>query len=253
MTSVRSASARALVVAVAIAALPFAASAQALPAANDLMARHDAAVGGRAAVERFSSIHQAGTFSIAAMGIEAPVDIYKSKPNKYLMKVVLGPVGEVMQGSDGKTMWLIQPQQGAVVLEGAQADAMKANADFFAGLHDASQYKSAETVELADFEGRKCYKVKLVASSGQESYEYFDAATGLRAGVLVTLESPMGKIEQTSVPTDYKDFGGIKFPTRIVSRNGQFDITITMTTVEFDNVDATTFALPDAVKALVKP
>jgi hypothetical protein len=198
-------------------------------------------------------MHQTGTFSIAAMGLDAPVDIYKAKPNKYLMKVVMGPVGEVMQGSDGNTLWVIQPQQGATILEGAQAEAMKANTDFFAGLHDASLYKSAETIELADFEGRKCYKVKLVSNSGAESYEFFDAVTGLRAGAMTSMDTPMGKVEQTSVPSEYKDFGGIKFPTRIVSRQGQFDITITMTNVEFDKVDAATFTLPDAVKALVKP
>lgn len=253
MNMIRSASTRALAAAVAIAAIPVAALAQALPAATELMARHDAAVGGRAAVEKFSSIHQTGTFSIAAMGLEAPVDIYKAKPNRYLMKVVLGPVGEVMQGSDGTTLWIIQPQQGASILDGAQAEAMKANTDFFAGLHDASLYNSAETVELADFDGRKCYKVKLVSKAGTESYEYFDAATGLRAGAMATVETPMGKVEQTSLPSEYKEFGGIKFPTRIVSKQGQFDITITMTNVEFDKVDAAIFALPDAVKALVKP
>ena len=252
MITIRFAPVRALATAVALAAFPLAARAQALPAAKDLMARHDAAVGGRAAIEKFSSMHQTGTFSIAAMGLEAPVDIYKAKPNMYLMKVVLGPVGEVMQGSDGKTLWIIQPQQGATILEGAPAEAMKANTDFFAGLHDPSLYKSAETIELADFDGRKCYKVKLVSNSGTESYEFFDASTGLRAGAMATVETPMGKVEQTSVPSDYKEFGGIKFPTRIVSKQGQFDITITMTNVEFDKVDATTFALPDAVKALVK-
>ena len=247
------ATSRAFLAAVVLAALPLAVSAQALPDAKTLMARHDAAVGGRAAMDKFSSIHQTGTFSIAAMGLEAPVDIYKAKPNKYLMKVVLGPVGEVLQGSDGKTLWAIQPQMGAVILDGAQAEAMKVNADFFSGLHDPSLYKSAETVELADFDSRKCYKVRLVSNSGAESFEYFDAATGLRAGAVQTVDGPMGKLEQTSVPSEYKDFGGIKLPTRIVSKNGQFDIAISMTSVEFDKVDESTFTLPDAIKALVKP
>jgi hypothetical protein len=253
MAPLRSAPARLLRAAVILAALPVAVRAQALPDARSLMAKHDAAVGGRAAIDKFSSIHQTGTFAIAAMGLEAPVDIYKAKPNKYLMKVVLGPVGEVLQGSDGKTLWAIQPQMGAVILDGAQAEAMKVNADFFSGLHDAALYKSAETVELTDFDGRKCYKVKLVSASGAESYEFFDAATGLRAGAMQTVDTPMGKMEQTSVPSDYKEFNGIKFPTRIVSKNGQYDIAITMTSVEFDKVEAATFALPEAIKALVKP
>lgn len=252
MTANYSASLRALL-ACSLAVFPLATHAQALPSASDLMARHDAAVGSRAAYEKHTSLHQSGIFSLAAMGLEAPVDIWKARPNLYLMKVVLGPMGEMTQGSDGKTFWTIQPQQGAKLLEGEVADAMKASTDFFAGLHDMARYKSAETIELADFEGQKCFKVKVVTSTGQESNEFFDAATGLRSGVSTTIDSPNGKIEQVSVVSDYKEFGGIKFPTRVVNRNGQFAITITMSNIEFDNVAPSTFDLPEAVKALVKP
>jgi hypothetical protein len=63
----------------------------------------------------------------------------------------------------------------------------------------------------------------------------------------------MGKIDQTSVFSDYKDAGGLKMPMKIEQKNGQFDASITFTAVEFDNVDTAVFAIPEALKAKAKP
>jgi hypothetical protein len=52
---------------------------------------------------------------------------------------------------------------------------------------------------------------------------------------------------------DYKDFGGVKMPTKRVQKLPMAEVNMEITAVEFDKVDPTTFALPDAVKALVKP
>ncbi|HEY4658999.1 MAG TPA: hypothetical protein VIH11_05785 [Gemmatimonadaceae bacterium] len=238
--------------AVALFAASRLALAQPLPSAKELMDKHDAAIGGRAALDKHTSVHQTGAVSIPAMGVEATMDVYRAKPALFLQKLVIGPMGEILQGFDGKTAWAVQAGQ-PVVLEGAQAEMTKYNSDFFGNFHDMARYKSAETVELADFDGRKCYKVRIVRNIGGEGFEFFDAATGLGAGIIVSSESPMGKVETTSVFAEYKDFDGLKFPTKITQKTPMFESTITIKTMEFDKVAPETFALPDAVKALVKP
>lgn len=254
MRRVRSTSAALSVVALlALAAAPRAASSQALPTAQELMDRHDAAVGGRAALDKHSSMRRVGAMSIPAMGMEGQIEMLQDKAGRFIQKISLGPVGEVKQGFDGKTAWVMQPGMGPMLLEGDQAKEMQRQGDFYGSLHDASNYSSAETVELADFEGRKCYKVKLVRKLGGEGFEYFDAATGLTAGVVRDLDTPAGKVQSTQIVGDYKDFDGVKIPTRIQSKNGQFDMTMSFSSVEFDKVDTAAFALPDAVKALLKP
>ena len=237
----------------ALVAAPRVAAAQALPSAKELMDRHDAAVGGRAALDKHSSIRRVGSMNIAAMGMQGQVEMMQDKTGRYIQKIQLGPVGDVQQGFDGKTAWVVQPGMGPMLLDGDQAKEMQKQGDFFGSLHDASNYASAETVELADFEGRKCYKVKLVRKVGGEGYEYFDAATGLTAGVVRDIDTPTGKVTSTQIVGDYKDFDGIKIPTKIQSKNGQFDMTMSFSAVEFDKVDTAAFTLPDAVKALVKP
>ena len=53
--------------------------------------------------------------------------------------------------------------------------------------------------------------------------------------------------------SDYKDFGGVKMPTKRVQKLPMGDVEMDITAVEFDKVDPSIYALPDAVKALVKP
>ena len=241
--------------ALALAALAVASSradAQDLPSAESLMDKHDAAIGGRSTLDKHTSMHQSGSLSIAAAGIEATIDVYRAKPTQFLQKLELGPAGEVLQGFDGKTGWAVQGGQ-AMVLDSAQTQQTRYNSDFFGNFHDMARYKSAETVELADFDGRKCYKVRLVRLAGGEGFEYFDVATGLGAGMVTNVETPMGKMEQTSIFADYRDFGGMKIPTKITQKAPIGEVVITIKTTEFDTVDAATFALPDAVKALIKP
>src|SRR3990170_1186830 len=221
--------------AVALFAASRLALAQPLPSAKELMDKHDAAIGGRAALDKHTSVHQTGAVSIPAMGVEATMDVYRAKPALFLQKLVIGPMGEILQGFDGKTAWAVQAGQ-PVVLEGAQAGMTKYNSDFFGNFHDM-----------------KRYKVRIVRNIGGEGFEFFDAATGLGAGIIVSSESPMGKVETTSVFAEYKDFDGLKFPTKITQKTPMFESTITIKTMEFDKVAPETFALPDAVKALVKP
>jgi len=234
-----------------LAVVPVAGTAQALPTASALMAKHDALTGGRAAMAKYSSIKEVGTMNIPAAGIDATMEVYKDKSGKFLQTMVLGAMGEASTGFDGTTAWQMQ-MGNASIISGDQAKAMKTQADFFSGFHDAAKYKSAETVELADFDGRKCYKVKVVLLDGTETFEYFDAATGLAAGTTRDVESPAGKITATQTLSEYKDFGGVKLPTKTTVKGGPVEVTMNIASVEFDTVAAAAFVAPDAVKALVK-
>lgn len=227
---------------------------QALPDGKALLAKHVAALGSRQVLDTHTSVHQSGTFSMAAMGIEGALHIYRAKPAKYLQQITLGALGEMAQGFDGTTAWAIQPMQGPSVLSGEQAAQAKTQADFYADFPDVNSYTTIETIAAEDFEGRKCYKVKLVRAGVPEVMEYFDAETGLAAGAVRTLENPqIGKVDIITVFADYKDQGGIKMPGKIIQKTPQGDVVLTFTTVEWDKVDASVFNLPDAVKAMIKP
>jgi hypothetical protein len=228
------------------------ARAQALPSAKSLLEKHDAAVGGRSAMEKHSSMHESVALSIVAMNVSGTMETYHAKPNLYLLKQNFAG-GEVLTGYDGTTAWIIAPGQGAQVLDSATAAALKGQADFLGDYYDPARIKAAETVEITDFEGQRCYKVKITHKDDSEAMIYFDSASGLRAGQSQSAKMMGQDMQSTMVMSDYKDFGGIKMPTKRIQRLPMAEVVMNITSVEFDKVDPSTFALPDAVKALVKP
>lgn len=228
------------------------ARAQALPSAKSLLEKHDAAVGGRAAMDKHTSMHQTVALSIAAMNVTGTMETFHAKPDLFLLKQNVAG-GEVTTGFDGKTGWVLAPGQPPQVLDSATTVQLKEQADFFGDYYDPSRLKSAETLEITDFEGQRCYKVKIVHKDDSEATIYLDSATGLRAGQTQTAKMMGQEMLSTMTMKDYKDFGGIKMPTKRVQKLPMAEVNMEITGVEFDKVDPSTFALPDAIKALVKP
>jgi hypothetical protein len=227
-------------------------AAQSLPDAQALIARHDSLVGGRVALESRTSMRLMGTFTLAAAGIDAPLEILKRRPDQYLFRTSLGPMGDIQQGYDGATAWAVQPGQGAMLLTGEQGAQIAEQADFFADLHDLTRFTALETVRDTTFEGKRAFEVQLTRTDGNVMREFFDVVTGLSLGSTVSVETPMGPRTATVTYADYRDFEGLRMATRIVQRNAQFEVVLTIVAVEFDRVTAEDVALPEAVKALIK-
>lgn len=229
------------------------ARAQDLPTPESLAARHDSLVGGRAVLERHQSIRMTGTFSIPEMGRTAPLEILKRRPAQYLMRVTLGPAGEILSGYDGSHAWAVQPGMGAVLLQDEMAAQIARQADFFGDLHDFSRFTAVETMPAEEFEGRKVWPVRMIRPSGDTLFELYDAQTGLSAGSRTAVKTPQGRLEASSVVSDYKEFGGLLVATRIEQRVPQYKVVITVTAVEFDGLSEADLAPPESVRMLIKP
>ena len=221
------------------------------PSASLLAARHDSLVGGRAALDALTSIRLLGRFSIPAAGLDAPLEILKQKPNRFVFRTVMGEQGEILQGFDGSVGWSMRPGEGARLLQGAERDQVMQQADFFGDLHDLSRFASAETVGAVEFEGRPTWQVRLVRPSGDTLYEYFDRETGLSAGGAVDIPTGLGRVRQKTLYGDYRTFGPLRIATTIVQRQPDFDVIIRIAFVELDTVREEDLALPDGVKALI--
>src|SRR5687768_849038 len=202
-----------------------------LPSARSILDKHLAAIGGRQAVLSHKSAHATGTLSMPAAGVTGAVDIYGAHPNRTLLKVSLGGVGEVLEGFDGTHGWSISPMTGPMLLEGKQLEEKRFDSEFHSELRSNARYQSLTTLEQVDFEGRRCYKLRLVRKTGGEDIEFYDAATGLKAGSITTRETQMGTVTSTTVETDYKKFGNLLQPTMVKSQVGGLQQVITITTV----------------------
>lgn len=246
----RSAFGALLLGALSLAGAPGQLSAQRLPQAAALAARHDSLVGGRAALEAIGSIRLIGTFSIPAAGIDAPVEILKRKPNQYLFRTSLGEVGEVLQGFDGDIAWSVQPGQEPRILSGPELERAREQADFFGDLHDLSRFSSVETVGETDFAGRRAWEVQMIRPSGDTLYEYFEVATGLSVGGAVLTGNMTGRVRLLTILSEYQQYGGLLLATRVTQRAPDFETILLIQFVELDAVREEDVAVPPAVRAL---
>jgi hypothetical protein len=88
--------------------------------------------------------------------------------------------------------------------------------------------------------------------STNEDFEYYDVATGLKAGASGTREMPMGAVPSTQTQGDYKKFGGLLVPTTLKFSTMGIDQVFTFTTIELNEVNPAVFELPAQIKALIK-
>jgi len=216
-------------------------STERLPSARTVIDRYVEVIGGRRAIQAQSSSHATGTIALPSAGMTGTVEVYAAKPNKALIKMTLGGLGDVQEGFDGTVGWSMSAMTGPTVLQGKELEQKRFDADFFAELRGDDRYESLTTMEKAPFEGRPCYKVRLVRRGGGEDFEFYDVETGLKVGSIATRDTAMGTLTSTTVESDYKRFGKLMQATMIKQTVMGVQQVITITSIEYDNVDPSVF------------
>jgi zinc protease len=225
-----------------LAVAAFAAPARAqLPAAQEVLDRYAQAIGGADRARGFQS--RTLVYEVSASGMTIRMEARQRRPNLGVVTMSTG-MGDVRSGFDGTTGWVISPM-GPQILEGPQAEEVRIRSAFDADvLFDA--FETIETVERAEYAGKPCWKVRMVTSAGSEAFRCFDVETGL----LVALEAEQNGVPVTAIYEEYREFDGLKYPSRFTSSAmGQQAVT-TLVSVSHADVPASEFVLPDAVKAL---
>jgi hypothetical protein len=223
-----------------------------LPSAKEVLERYAQAIGGKDVFKKYESQHALGTVQMNAQGVRGKLEVFAARPNKLLMKMTIAGVGEFNTGFDGKVAWMSSALTGPMLLEGKMGEQIATQADYDHSLHDPADYTKMEMLEVEEFNGETCYKLKLVHRTGFESTEYFSQKTGLQRGFTATQESPLGPVTSTTLVTDYKQFEDLLMPSRISQKAAGVETVMTMDEMKFNTVDPKTFDLPPDVKALVE-
>lgn len=221
--------------------------------AREIIDRHIKAIGGREAILAHKSMHATGTLSVASAGITGPMEIFHAaNPNRVVVKTSVPGIGDIMEGFDGSHGWSVSPMTGPMLKVGKELTQTKFDADFYSELRDPKTYPEVKTIEKTTFDGRPCYKVSLKRIDGIEDFDFYDVATGLRAGSINTRETPNGVLTMTSMEGGYKKFGKLTQATAVTQQVMGVEQKITLTMVEYDTVPPTAFDPPAAIKALIK-
>jgi hypothetical protein len=234
----------------ALVLAPAAAAQAPLPPAQQLVDRYVQAIGGRDAYHAHRSVRMTAKFELPAMGMSAEMTSMQKQPNMMRQVVTIPGMGEMQSGYDGDVAWTLDPMQGARLLDGAELQQARDQSAWGAATRDRELIQEMQTVERTEVAGTACYKVRIVWKSGREQHDCYATDTGLLMATMTRQESQMGQIEVQTRVMDYKEFGGVKMPTRIMQEAGPQQVIITIGDVEFDTVTAEELAPPAQIKAL---
>lgn len=208
-------------------------------------------VGGADLINSVESTQTTGTIDIPMAGIKGDMQMYAARPGKMAMVMNLPGFGKTETGYDGEFGWSSDPMQGPRLLTEEEISDLAEQADPNSATKHREIYRVIEYAGETQFNGEKTHKLHLVRPNGRESTEYYSVSSGLLIGQESVQASPMGEIKITTNLNEYKEFNGMKVPTKMVQNIGPQKIVITITGVTINKVDPAVFERPAAVEALI--
>jgi|HubBroStandDraft_2_1064218.scaffolds.fasta_scaffold426950_1 hypothetical protein len=230
-----------------------AAKSEALPKAETILDRYIEVTGGKAAYAKVTSEITTGTMEFAAQGLKGSMTTYAAPPDKTYVAIELDGIGKVESGTIDGLAWDKNAMTGPHVKSGEEKTQSLHDATFNSTLNWRSLYPKVETVGAETIDGEVCYKVVLTPSEGRQVTSYYQKKSGLVVKRTMVAASQMGDQPVETVVSDYKDFGGILMPTRMLNKLAGQEFTMTIQTVKANEViPADKFDPPAEIKALLK-
>jgi hypothetical protein len=108
-----------------------------------------------------------------------------------------------------------------------------------------------DVVEITSFAGHTCFHLKGTNKWGILNEHFYDTTSGLLVGYKFDSSWQGGPGQEIEVFSGYKDFDGWLMPTSDVVTDATGTTSTTTTSVSFDDIPDSTFALPDPIRALI--
>jgi photosynthetic reaction center cytochrome c subunit len=190
----------------------------ALPAAEQLLDKYLAAIGGAEALHKITSRVQKGTLT-AFGGQHFPMDVYSKAPDKRFSVMHLQG-GDSVTAFDGKLGWLSVP--GRVhLMSAAENDAVRIDADLYFPAHVKTLYQKFRVDAGEKIDGHETYLVVGRSENQPPLRLYLDKESGLLLRLVRYAETPLGRNPTQIDYADYRDAHGVKIPFRwTLSRPG---------------------------------
>jgi len=221
-----------------------------LPTVEWVLERYVMATGGRQALLRHRSMTVHGRNYEPATKREVS-GVFYTRDGQSLQVVTLA-AGESRSGYDGHTAWNVDSHGRVTIQEGDVAKSVARDADMYYHLHVMQYFRSMEVVDVQTFNGRPCYHLRGLNNWGKQNEQFYDEETGLLVGYAFNTAWRGGNGAATQVFEDYRDFGGVRIPTKNTTRDGDEESVFTIESVTWDDVPDSVFALPAEVRAKLK-
>jgi outer membrane lipoprotein-sorting protein len=231
---------------IVVSALALCSTAAVAQTADEIVEKHLAASGGRAALSKLTSRRASGTITLTTPvgDLSGPIEVYSKAPNKSrtYIKLDLTAVGggEVVndQRFDGAAGYIVDTFNGNREMTGDQLEAMKNGffpSAFLVYKEQGMQMGLAGREKVGDAEA---YVLTMTPKTGPAIRMFIDAATLMLVRTVMTINVPQlgGDIEQVVDFSDFRDVDNVKVPFTTRATNPAQAITSRLTSVTH-NVD----------------
>jgi hypothetical protein len=223
-----------------------------LPKADTILDRYVEVTGGKAAYEKHTNEIAYGTLEFKAQGLKGSVTRYSAAPAQEYLVMEIEGVGKLESGMDNGVVWEKNVMLGARVKSGAERAQSLREGTFNASILWRDLYQKAETTGTETVDGELCYKVVLTPKEGNPQTMYFQKKSGLAVKITMVAVSQMGDLPFEVTSSDYKTFGGVSIPTKIMQKAGGQEFSITINDVKTNQpIPADRFEPPAEIKALI--
>ena len=178
---------------------------------DEIFERYVAATGSKVAHQKLVNFVITGSM-LSSEGWKAPLKIYLSAPNKWLVTFKIDWVS--YRGFDGKTGWS-QDNSGLHDLSSKTLALFKRERALFGATSLKDQYTDLGFVGKEMIDGRLSYVISGVLAGAGPERLYFDVDTGFLVRITSESETALGALPGQINLKDYREVNGIKLPFTI--------------------------------------
>jgi outer membrane lipoprotein-sorting protein len=223
--------------------------------ADEIIEKHLAATGGRAALSKLTSRVSSGTLTLTTpVGeLKGTVEVYSKKPNKTRTMIKIDATalggGQIVsdQRFDGVTGYVIDSFQGNRDITGDQLEAMKAGSFPTPLLNYKDNGVTAGLGTREKVGATDAYVIQLTPKSGPGIRVFIDSETFMLVKTNITINVPQlgGPIDQVVEFSDFRDVDGFKIPYATKTSNPVQTVNATLTDVKHNTeIDDSSFSKP---------
>ena len=206
--------------------------AQSTPTADEILDKYITAIGGKDALMKVTDM----TTNMSSEANGNVIMITRKQKMPAMFSMVINANGmEVMKQTGDGTKVAMGGMQGSRTLDGPAAQQMTLMNTLFPELHYAENGVKSTLVGPEKVDAQDTWKLSHTTADGATTWtDNFDTKTGLKVQSVATGRGPQGEAKTTSMYSDYKETGGIKFPMTMVQQSPRGPMTMSVDNVKIN-------------------
>jgi hypothetical protein len=179
------------------------------PTVDSILEKNAAAIGGKAAMEKFKTRITIG--AVSAMGNDSTWEQHAKAPNKVGSRVEITGLGVISDACDGTNAWTKNPE-GVQEKAGAELAKIKADSDFYHDLNLKTLYPNLAYKGAEKLDAEEVQVLEAKPSEGSKERFYFSSKTGSLLRQMSEFSNDSAKISIDVRFEDFRAVDGVKYP-----------------------------------------